>query len=1032
MADEKTLILVDGSSLAFRMFYALIRTGMKAKDGTPTWAVHGFFSAIFDLIERQKPDMLAVCFDLSEPTFRHKEFAYYKANRDAMPDDLAVQWPIIKEGVKALEIPLYEMAGYEADDVIGTLAKLAERNGHRALILTGDQDAFQLLEGESQRVQVLMPKDGELLNYDRQKVFEKLAVWPEQIIDYKGLSGDSSDNIPGVKGIGPKTASQLLASYGTIDGIYEHIDEIKSASVRQKLTDGRQNAIDSRRLATIKLDVPMEFDFDHCHLTMPNLSNVKGYFVGLNFRQLVGRLPRVLAKFDPEGKEPDLAAVEAAAMVVSRAGDAVEKVAKSATSIAGTVAALAAGAVQGTQAAAQAAVEAIIETPLELAALAEGQLKINFAQASTATTGTSGGALTSVAFAATATLTRAEAALQPIASATLIDTKEKLDDLIKELSQQSLISVDLETTGLNSLDTEIVGYALAYDPTMVVTEDGHLKNNGGKYGNESLKAVYIPVRHAGLSESEQLAPDYVSAKLKPILEDPKIGKVAQNGKYEMNVLSLDGIDFGPLRFDTMLASYIVNPDNKHGLKDQAERILGYQMTRIDELIGTGRKQITINFAPLDKVAMYAADDARITLELARFYTNVFDEEQFYLMHDMDLPLSRVLAKMEQTGVGLDLPYLADFSVELSTDLARLETEIYALAGHGFNINSTQQLQKVLFEELGLKTAGKVKKNSTDASVLESLKTEHEIIPKLLEYRHLSKLRSTYVDSLPKEVIKRDGRLHGKFNQTVAATGRLSSSDPNLQNIPIKTEVGRRIRRAFVPAHSDSSLISADYSQIELRLLAHMSGDELLIDAFEKDQDIHARTAGEIFDIPIEEVTSDMRRIGKTINFALVYRQGAYSTGVDLGITTKEAQAFIDKYFSRYPKVQGFLQSTIDDAKRNKYSKTVWGRRRYYNNINDSNGMLRSMDERAACNAPIQGSAADLVKLAMVQLDKDLTAAKSRAKVILQVHDELVLEVPDADIEATKLLVEKAMTLDQPLKVPLKVDFGVAKNWRDAK
>ncbi|MBU6455894.1 MAG: DNA polymerase I, partial [Cyanobacteria bacterium REEB67] len=476
----------------------------------------------------------------------------------------------------------------------------------------------------------------------------------------------------------------------------------------------------------------------------------------------------------------------------------------------------------------------------------------------------------------------------------------------------------------------------------------------------------------------------------------------------------------------------VNPDQRHGLKEQAERILGYKMVKIDELIGSGRKQITINFAPLDKVALYAADDARITLELARYYATILSDEQLYLLNEMELPLAAVIARMEQSGVGLDLPYLADFSIELSTDLARLETEIYALAGHGFNINSTQQLQKVLFEELNLKTTGRVKKNSTDASVLESLRSEHEIIGKILEYRHLSKLRSTYVDALPREIIKRDGRLHGRFNQTVTSTGRLSSSDPNLQNIPIRTEVGRRIRRAFIPAHKDSSLISADYSQIELRMLAHMSGDELLIDAFEKNQDIHARTAGEIFDVPIEEVTSDMRRIGKTINFALVYRQGAYATGVDLGITTKEAQAFIDKYFSRYPKVQGFLQKTIDDAKHNKYSQTVWGRRRYFNNINDANGMLRSMDERAACNAPIQGSAADLVKLAMVRLDEELQKAGSRAKLIMQVHDELVLEVPDEDIEATKALLEKAMLLDQPLRVPLKVDFGIAKNWRDAK
>jgi DNA polymerase-1 len=388
--------------------------------------------------------------------------------------------------------------------------------------------------------------------------------------------------------------------------------------------------------------------------------------------------------------------------------------------------------------------------------------------------------------------------------------------------------------------------------------------------------------------------------------------------------------------------------------------------------------------------------------------------------------------MEQAGVALDLEYLENFSHELSSELARLETEIYALAGHGFNINSTQQLQKVLFEEIGLKPKNKTKTGfSTDAAVLESLREEHEIIGKLLEYRHISKLRSTYVDALPSQISKRDGRLHGDFNQTVTSTGRLSSSNPNLQNIPIRTEIGRRIRRAFIAAPG-CSLISADYSQIELRLLAHMCEDETLIDAFEKNQDIHARTAGEIYEIPIEDVTSDIRRVGKTINFALVYQQGAYSTGLDLGISTKEAQGFIDKYFARYPKVQGFLHSTIEEARSKSYARTIWGRRRYFTHLHDRNDNVRKADERAACNAPIQGSAADLIKLAMIRLDKELKAGNSNARLTMQVHDELVLEVPDNEIDATKAILERAMTLDQPLKVPLKVDFGIGKNWMDAK
>lgn len=995
MAEQETLVLVDGSSLAFRSFYALMRTGMKAKDGRPTWAVHGFFSSLFDQIERQKPDMLAVCFDLSDPTFRHIEYDQYKANRAEMPDDLAVQWPIIKEGVSTFEIPLLELAGYEADDVIGTVAKQAAAQGRRVIILTGDRDAFQLVDGDNSSIEIhLTTKDG-LVNCGRQQVFDRMGIWPEQVVDFKALCGDSSDNIPGVKGIGEKGAQQLLSAYQTLDGVYEHLDEIKSASLKKKLIDGKEIAYISQRLATIRLDVPLDFDFEHCRLNMPELQPLKDYFDKLNFRQLTTRLPKILARFSPDGSVPVMPKASsgaAQASITAQAGQAGQPT-------------LTAPAVNSTD---------LEEQP-------QGQLKLSFGTAAN-------DAPTAVPLEARAQI------IAPAPELTIITTIEQLDSLVTELSKQSLIAVDLETTGLDSLATEIVGYAIAWDPA-IRCQDGRVHVAPIEGHKPTLKAVYIPVRHVDalqIAQLGQLDPEVVSAKLKPILEDHAIGKVAQNAKFEMNCLSCDGIKFGPLVFDTMLASYILNPDSKHGLKDQSDRVLNYQMMRIDELIGTGRKQITINYAPLDKVAAYASDDARITLELTRFYAPLLDKEQEFLLYEMEQPLAHVLASMEQAGVALDLDYLQNFSHELSSELARLETEIYALAGHGFNINSTQQLQKVLFEEIGLKPKNKTKTGfSTDAAVLESLREEHEIIGKLLEYRHISKLRSTYVDALPSQISKRDGRLHGDFNQTVTSTGRLSSSNPNLQNIPIRTEIGRRIRRAFIAAPG-CSLISADYSQIELRLLAHMCEDETLIDAFEKNQDIHARTAGEIYEIPIEDVTSDIRRVGKTINFALVYQQGAYSTGLDLGISTKEAQGFIDKYFARYPKVQGFLHSTIEEARSKSYARTIWGRRRYFTHLHDRNDNVRKADERAACNAPIQGSAADLIKLAMIRLDKELKAENSNARLTMQVHDELVLEVPDNEIDATKAILERAMTLDQPLKVPLKVDFGIGKNWMDAK
>ncbi len=975
MQPGENLVLVDGSSLAFRSFFALFKSGLRRADGTPTWAIYGFFNSLFDFIERKRPDGIAMCFDLAGPTFRHEDFAEYKANRSQMPDDLSAQWPVIKQGVKLLGMPVYEVPGFEADDVIGTVARMAEAKGILVQIFTGDKDAFQLVDNESRAIRVLMPGrpgKGEILEFGRQEVFEKLGVYPEQVIDYKGLCGDVSDNIPGVKGIGPVTAVQLLTEYKTIEGIYENIEKIKSKSVKQKLADGKDSAFASKKLATMRLDVPLDFDFEHCQLNMPSVEAVSQFFTELEFKSLVSRLNKILARFNPKGDGEAQSAPEAGPAIDGRPDFSVrfEK--------------------PGTE-----------KSP-------------------------------AIASTATAVLELAKVEIAAFSEPFLVKTPEQLSTLVAELSRQSAFCLEVETTAGASLDSEILGYAFAWADGLALTEEGGLAFSPAYDENKwQVQTAYVPIDQHG--PADNLAHETITAALKPLLLDEKIGKILQNCKYKLNALSLLGIEVKPVVFDPILASYIINPDEKHALKDQAERLLGYATVRASETAGLNRKQLTISFASLDKVASCAADDARIALELTRYYVKRLDNDQKYLLYEMEIPLALVLARMEQNGIALDLPYLSELSVELTRELTRLEKEIYELAGHPFNISSNQQLQKILFEELGLKTKGSTKTGfSTDASVLEALKEEHKIIPLISEFRQLSKLRSTYVDSLPPQISARTRRLHGEFNQTTTATGRLSSSNPNLQNIPIKTEFGRRIRRAFIAGAPGHSILSADYSQIELRLLAHMSGDETLIDAFEKDQDIHARTAGEIFDIPFEQVPPDMRRIGKTLNFALIYQQGPYATAQDLGISTREAQTFIAKYFSRYPKVRGFLTRTIEDARKNNYVSTLWGRKRYFRFLNDRSDPVRKADERAACNAPLQGSAADLMKLAMIRLDKELQERGLKSKLILQVHDELVLEVPEAELELAKDAVRTSMQMDQPLKAPLKVDVGIGINWMDAK
>ncbi|HEY9788860.1 MAG TPA: DNA polymerase I [Candidatus Obscuribacterales bacterium] len=978
MSDNNSIYLVDGSSLAFRSFFALITSGLRRSDGTPTWAIIGFYNALFELVEKRNPHCLAISFDLSAPTFRHEEYADYKANRLEMPDDLSVQWPLIKRGIEILGIPNYEVAGYEADDVIGTVAKEAEKRGMKPVIFTGDKDSFQLLDD---KIEVLMPTTNEgVKTFDRQEVFNKLGVWPEQVIDYKGLVGDNSDNIPGVRGIGPKTAVQLLTEYKTMEAIFENLDNIKSQSVRNKLSEGRDSAFQSKRLATIVLNAPVDFDFEHCRLKVPDIDAVVSYFREVEANAILKRLPRILKYFN-NGVEPQIDS------------QLLEPIGKTTR-----------------------------RPPMKKAATVGAEMT---------SSGEGGGV-------AVAEQKRLDLAIPSrvgkigtpgLPEPDLVRTTAQLDELVAELSKQKLIALEVLRDSHDGCEGCIVGYAFSWTDRATWSPQHRpvvpLKEL-------SMRTAYIPVLHRG--DDQQLPAELVQSKLKPILENENIGKVSFNAKLEMNALGLSGVGYKRLAFDPMLASYVVNPDEIHRLREQGQRLLGYSIPNVSDLIGSGKKEITWDLLPVMPAAQYAADAARISLMLCGVYCERLDADQQELLFDMDMPLSSVLSEMERFGVKIDVDYFQALSVEIGSELARLEREIYGLAGHEFNIGSPVQLQTVLFKELKLPTKGKTKTGySTDASVLDELAEDHAIAARILEWRHLSKLKGTYVDALPRQISSRDGRLHGDFNQTSTATGRLSSTNPNLQNIPIRTDIGQRIRRGFVSSDDQHVLICADYSQIEPRLLAHMSADENLLAAFRNDEDLHSVTAGHIFNVASDKVTREQRGIGKTLNLALVYGQGAFATGKQMGVSTREAAEFIEKYYQAFSKLRPFREQILQEARVNGFVQTLWGRRIYFHNLNDANDAVRKAEERAAFNAPLQGSAADLIKRAMIRLSQVLAETGMETKLILQVHDELILDTPLKELDRAKQMLVDAMTADQGLlTVPLKVNIGVGRNWVDAK
>lgn len=914
------LYLIDGHALAYRTYYAItagMSDRMQTREGEPTAGIFGFANVLMRLLEQEKPEYLAVAFDTGR-TFRNDLYPEYKATRAKMPDDLRPQIERIRKMIDTFHLPRLEKEGVEADDVLGSIARQAVEQGLGVKIITGDRDLLQLVDD---RITVSLPgaKLSDSKNYAPADVREYLGVEPSQVVDYKALVGDTSDNIPGIPGIGPKTAVSLLEKFSTLDGVYEHIDEI-TGKTREKLETGKDSAYMSQDLARIRTGVGVKLVLDEARTDHINVPAVEALFRELEFRTLIPRLRMIVAPLTHQ-PTPQL----------SLFGEEVKEIS--------------------------------IPSSYDL------DVKV-------------------------------------------IDTPEKLQQLLKDLTASKLIAFDTETNALDPLRADLVGISLA-------VREG--------------EGYYIPVGHK--TQSPQLPVDQVIAALTPVMTDPAIRKAGHNIKYDALVLSNYGLDVTPLSFDTMIAEWLVDPASRNlGLKDMADTLLGISMTHIEELIGRGRDQLGMDVVPITSAAPYAAADAEVTLRLVPLVQKRMEERKCVkIFEEIEMPLVPVLISMEREGISLDTAFFEKFSREMGKRLGELESEVYGQVGHAFNLNSTQQLSRVLFEDLKLDPPDRGKKTasghySTSAAVLDELKGKHPVVDLLLEYRELSKLKSTYLDSLPLQVNPRSGRVHTSFSQTGSVTGRLASSDPNLQNIPTRTELGRQVRLGFVAAPG-YTLVSVDYSQIELRIVAHMAGDKAMLDAFREGQDIHATTAAAIYDIPLEEVTKDQRRHAKAINFGLIYGMSAFGLTRSTDLTLAEAENFVKDYFEHFPGVKKYLDNIRVTAARQGYVETMLGRRRYFPNLaNPVNQMMRNREEREAINAPIQGTAADIMKIAMINVQDAIAGSGLESRMILQVHDELVLEVPENELEKTVKLVRRVMEEAYKLDIPLLTEARSGVNW----
>ncbi|HSN78651.1 MAG TPA: DNA polymerase I [Anaerolineae bacterium] len=925
------LLLIDGHSLAFRAYHAL-PVGMATRSGEPTNATFGFFSMLLNTLREQQPDYVAVAFDVGK-TFRHAEFPDYKGHRERMPDDLRQQVTRIQEIVQALNIPIYTREGYEADDVLGTLAKQAEAQGVETMIVTGDRDIVQCV---TERTSVLTSgrKFSDTIVYTPETVRERWGLAPRQLIDLKALLGDTSDNVPGVKGVGEKGATDLIQTYGSVDAVYEHLDEITAKRTRTALEEGRDSAFLSKHLVTIITEVSgVALDLDACRVQDYDQEQVVELFRDLEFRTLVDRLPPSTRAAPPAAAGPG---GQLALFGQEPAGDA-----------------------------AQAAGD---QEPSPYA---------------------------------------------------IVDSDAALAELVQTLQGAELIAFDSETTSTDAQQADLVGISLAW--------------------GEGL-SVYVPVGHrigewAAESGERQLPLQVVIGALKPVLEGAGSEKAAHNAEYDLTMLRRYGIDVaGPL-FDTMIAQFLIDPGSRGlGLKNVAWQRLGVEMTPISDLIGSGKNQTTMDLVAIPVAGRYAAADTDMTWRLVPILRKELDELALTsLFRDLEMPLAPVLVDMQMAGILLDVPFLQQMSKDLRRRLLEIEQEIVKLVGYSFNINSTQQLSDVLFGSLGLPTQGLKKTQSghysTAAGVLEDFRGLHPVIDLILEQRQISKLVSTYVDALPALVNPHDGRLHTSFNQAGAETGRLSSNNPNLQNIPVRSDLGREIRRAFVAAPGHK-LLAADYTQVELRILAHISQDAAMLAAFRAGVDIHKATAATIYGVPLEQVTSEQRSIAKMVNFATSYGVSAFGLASRTSLNRTEAQAFLDAYFQTYPGIRRYVDETIAKAKEQGYVETLLGRRRYFPILKNRSGSApdRQQAERAAINHPIQGTAADIIKIAMIRLHAALRERGLASRMLLQVHDELVLEVPDGELAEVAPLVREIMEGAYTLDAGLTVDVEVGPNW----
>lgn len=895
MATRPTVYLIDGSSYVYRAFYA-IRQPLSTSQGLPTQAVFGFKNMLQKLVRQEQPDYLAVAFDERGPTFRHEVDATYKAHRPPMPDDLEVQLPYIHRLVEALNIPRLSLQGYEADDILGTLARRFEAEGCDVVLVSGDKDLCQLV---TEHTTMLDTMRDQRVGIDEVK--ERFGVEPARVIEILGLMGDSSDNIPGVPGVGEKTAKQLVQQFGTIEAVLAHVDEVKQPKLRQRLIEHAESARLSRRQATIDVRTPVDVTLAQLTLEAPDVPALRTLYEELEFE---GDLQALDREFD--ANKP----------------------------------------------------------------LVEKSYRTLF-------------------------------------------TLAELDAFIAELREAPGFAIDTETTSRDPMRAELVGISLAHTPH---------------------EAVYIPVSHMYLGAPQQLEKALVLERLRPLLEDPKRAKYGQNIKYDFIVLQRQGVTMRGLAFDTMVAGYLINPSRRaNNLEALAREYLHMTPISYEEVAGKGARQVTFDQVDIERATTYSAEDADVALLLTQaLEPRLVELGLDRLFHDVEMPLIDVLAAMEMIGITVDTAYLGEMSKRLQVQMDEHLQAIHDLAGETFNVNSSQQLQTILFDKLGLPPGKRTKSGgySTDVSVLENLAIEHDLPRLILDYRHLAKMKSTYVDALPQLMHPQTGRIHTSLNQTITETGRLSSSNPNLQNIPVRSELGREIRRAFVAAPGHV-LVSADYSQIELRLLAHFTQDPVLIEAFREGQDIHTRTAMEVFGVDSQAVDDDMRRMAKTVNFGIIYGLSPFGLAQRLRISNDQARAYIEGYFARYPRVKLYLDGIIEQAREQGYVTTLLQRRRYLPEIDHRNRTVREAAERTAINMPFQGSAADLIKLAMVQFYRQIQAEHLPCSMLLQIHDELLFEIPHEAAAEMIPRIKETMEGVWSLEVPLTVDVGKGANWTDA-